>query len=60
MEQYEIVVRVMLHEQDEAVRLLQDYLTVNPEHRAGFAARTVWWWRDLQGNPKFRQLVGTS
>jgi TolB-like protein len=55
--QYEIVVRVMLHEQDEAVRLLQDYLTVHPDHRAGFASRTVWWWRDLQGNPKFQALI---
>jgi serine/threonine-protein kinase len=55
--QYEIVVRVMLHDQDEAVRLLQDYLTVHPDHRAGFASRTVWWWRDLQGNPKFQALI---
>jgi serine/threonine-protein kinase len=54
---YEVVVRVMLKEQDEAIRLIEDYLTVNPEHRKGFAARTVWWWRDLQSNPKFQQLI---
>ncbi len=54
---YEVVVRVMLHEQNEAVRLIEDYLTVNPEHRKGFAARTVWWWRDLQGNPNFQRLI---
>jgi serine/threonine-protein kinase len=54
---YEVVVRVMLQEQDEAIRLIEDYLTVNPEHRKGFAARTVWWWRDLQANPKFQRLI---
>jgi eukaryotic-like serine/threonine-protein kinase len=54
---YEVVVRVMLGEQDEAIRLIEDYLTVNPEHRKGFAARTVWWWRDLQGNQKFQRMI---
>ena len=57
VEGYEVVVRVMLNEQDEAIRLIEDYLTVNPEHRKGFAARTVWWWRDLQSNPKFQRLI---
>ena len=57
VEGYEVVVRVMLKEQDEAIRLIEDYLTVNPEHRKGFAARTVWWWRDLQGNPRFQRLI---
>ncbi len=57
VEGYEVIVRVMLNEQDEAVRLIENYLTVNPEHRKGFAARTVWWWRDLQGNPKFQRLI---
>ena len=54
---YEVVVRVMLGEQDEAIRLIEDYLTVNPEHRKGFAARTVWWWRDLQSNQKFLRMI---
>ncbi|MEO8337284.1 MAG: protein kinase, partial [bacterium] len=54
---YEVVVRVMQGKQDEAIRLIEDYLTVNPEHRRGFAARTVWWWRDLQGNKKFQRLI---
>jgi len=53
-------VRVMLGDQDEAVRLLKDYLTVNPEHRKGFATRTMWWWRDLQSNPKFKSLIAVE
>ncbi len=54
---YEVVVRVMMNQQDEAIRLIEDYLTVNPEHRRGFAARTVWWWRDLQSNKKFQRMI---
>ena len=53
----EAVIRVMLGDHDEAIRLLSDYLTANPGHRKGFATRTGWWWRDLQGNPKFKQLL---
>jgi serine/threonine-protein kinase len=57
LEAYEAVVRVMVGDQDEAVRLLKDYLTVNPDHRKGFATRVSPWWRDLQTNARFRQLI---
>jgi len=53
----EAVMRVILGDQDEAIRLISDYLTVNPSHRKGFATRTGWWWRDIQGNPKFKALI---
>jgi serine/threonine-protein kinase len=53
----EAQVRALLGDQDEAIRLLKEYLTVNPEHRRGFARITYWWWRDLQTNPKFRQMI---
>ena len=56
----EAIMRVMLGDQDEAVRLLKDYLTVNPEHRKGFATRTMWWWRDLQSNPRFKSLIAVE
>jgi serine/threonine-protein kinase len=57
LEGTEAVIRVILGDQDEAVRLIADYLTVNPGHRKGFATRTGWWWRDIQGNPKFKALI---
>jgi eukaryotic-like serine/threonine-protein kinase len=60
VEAFEAIVRVMLGEQGEAVRLLESYLTVNPEHRAGFASRTVWWWRDLQNDPKFQRIIANT
>jgi len=53
----EATVRVILGDHDEAVRLIQDYLTVNPSHLKGFATRTGWWWRDLQAHPKFTALI---
>jgi len=56
----EAVVRVILGDHDEAVRLIKEYLSVHPDHRSGFASGTVWWWRDLQGNAEFRRLVQAS
>ena len=50
-------VRAIMHDDDEAIRLLKDYLTLNPEHQRGFSHRTSWWWRDLQSNPKFRAMI---
>jgi tetratricopeptide (TPR) repeat protein len=54
---WEAAVRLMLGEKDRAVDLLRDYLVVNPEHKRGFAARTSWWWRDIQDHPRFRALI---
>ena len=54
----EAVMRVILGDQDEAVHLLTQYFSTNPDHIKGFAAGTgSWWWRDLQANPKFQALV---
>jgi TolB-like protein len=57
---FEAVVRVILRDHDEAVRLIKDYLATNPDHRRGFAQSTTWWWRDLQSNPAFLRLVGAT
>jgi serine/threonine-protein kinase len=56
----EAVIRVILGDRAEAVRLIKEYLTVNPDHRGGFSTGTVWWWRDLQNDPEFRRLVQAS
>jgi len=53
----EAAVRVMLKDYDQAVDLIKDYLTVNPEHRKGFANRVGWYWRDLQDKPRFKALI---
>jgi serine/threonine-protein kinase len=60
LEGWEAAMRVMIGDEadrDTAVRLITDYLTVNPEHRRGFATRIHWWWRGLQNNPQFKALL---
>ena len=56
----EAIVRVILGDYDTAVELLENYLTVHPDHRKGFATRVSPWWRDLQGNARFKRLVATA
>lgn len=53
----EAVVRVILGDHDEAVKLIKEYLSVHPDHRRGFASGTGWWWRDLQAHPEFQRMV---
>jgi serine/threonine-protein kinase len=56
----EAFVRTMLGERAEAIDLLQRYLTAHPEHRGGFAKANAWWWRDLQSDPRFKELAATG
>ncbi len=57
---YEAFVRSSLGDQEEAIQLLQRYLTDNPDHRAGFARANAWWWRNLERDARFQALVGGS
>ncbi|HKW47035.1 MAG TPA: serine/threonine-protein kinase [Gemmatimonadaceae bacterium] len=54
----EALARTFLGERAEAISTLERYLTTHPEHRAGFAKATSWWWRDLQKEPRIKELVG--
>jgi TolB-like protein len=56
----EVVVRTLIGDKDEALRLLGLYLTSHPEHRKGFATGNTWWWRPLQDDPRFKSLVGAD
>ena len=55
---YEAFVRVMLGDNNEAMRLLDEYFTANPTHREGFRKNVHWWWRPIQNDPRFKQLIG--
>ena len=57
---YEAFVRGQLGDKKEAVDLLQRYLTDHPEHRAGFSKVNPWWWRPLQDDPRFKNLIATG
>jgi TolB-like protein len=57
---YEAAIRVMIGDTDEAIRLLQEFLTANPLHREGYVKNQTWWWRPLQNDPRFKELVGSG
>jgi len=54
---YQAVVRVMLGDKEEALRLLNEYLIANPKHREGFRKSVHWWWRPIQDDPRFKALI---
>jgi eukaryotic-like serine/threonine-protein kinase len=56
----EAFARITLGEKDEAVRLLTQYLTRNPDHRDGLKKDATWWWRELEGHPGYRRLLGVG
>ena len=45
---------------DQAIRLLQEQIAANPQHRVGLAKMSHWWWRSLRNDRRFQDLVGTS
>jgi serine/threonine protein kinase/tetratricopeptide (TPR) repeat protein len=54
----EALAHTFLGERNEAISSLERYLTAHPEHRGGFAKANSWWWRDLQKEPRIKELVG--
>ena len=48
----------LLEDNEEAVDLLQEYLTYNPDRREGFTEHGHWWWRGLRQDPAFRRITG--
>lgn len=49
----------LLDDSEQAVDLLQEYLTFNPDRREGFTEHGHWWWRELRGHPAFRRITGS-
>ena len=51
-------VRTLLGDNQEAVDLLQQYLTFNPDRREGFSQHGHWWWRELRSDPSYQRMIG--
>ncbi|MFV2006972.1 MAG: hypothetical protein ACC667_05975 [Longimicrobiales bacterium] len=51
-------VRTLLGDNQEAVDLLEEYFTFNPERRQGIAEHGHWWWRELHGDPAYQRMIG--
>ena len=57
---YEVIVRSMIGDNDEALRLLSTYLASNPHLRESQADDDSWWFRDLRQDPRYGNIVGTG
>ena len=57
---YEAMLRNMLGDRDEALRLVGVYLATNPQDRATMGKDDSWWWEGLRDDPRFKALVGIS
>jgi serine/threonine-protein kinase len=53
-------VQTLLKDPKEAVKSLTAYLAVNPNQRAGLASDPGWFFRSLQDDPGFEQLVKSN
>jgi serine/threonine-protein kinase len=58
--QWEAVARTILGDKDEAITQLGVWLATNPQQRATMAKDNLWWWKDLRGEERYRQLLGVS
>jgi tetratricopeptide (TPR) repeat protein len=47
----------LLGDSDQAIRLLQEQIAANPQHRVGLMKMSHWWWRKLRDDPRFKALV---
>jgi TolB-like protein len=56
----EAYVRTLTNEPDIAIGLLKQYVAANPGHEFLQQAGTVWWWRDLRTNPRWREIGHTG
>jgi serine/threonine-protein kinase len=50
-------VHLLAGDKDEALNSLKVYLAANPDRRAGLAEDPGWWFRSLQDDSRFQQLV---
>jgi hypothetical protein len=56
---FEAIARTILNDRDEAIRLLGEYLAVNPARREYMAKDPGWYFADLREDPRFVVLVGS-
>ena len=55
---FEAIVRTMLGDKDEAIRLLTVYFATNPQQQSSTDKDESWWFRDLKDDPRYVSLVG--
>ncbi|MBA2627006.1 MAG: hypothetical protein H0U85_03270, partial [Gemmatimonadales bacterium] len=53
----EAIVRTMVGEKDEALRLLNTFYAANPQQLEGLSHDETWWFKDLRDDPRYRSLI---
>ncbi len=56
----EIYVHILLGDKDQAIESLKTFLVANPDRRSELAEQSNWWFRDLENDPRYKALVGSS
>jgi serine/threonine-protein kinase len=56
----EIYVHILLGDKDEAIESLKSFLAANPDRRTELAEESNWWFRDIEDDPRYKALVGTT
>jgi serine/threonine-protein kinase len=56
----EAMLRNMMGDRDEALRLVGVHLAANPQDRATMAKDYTWWWAGIRDDPRFKALVGAA
>ncbi len=51
---------LQLHDTDNAIRVLKEYLAANPQRAASLREDPGWWFKDLASTGEWKQLVGTK
>ena len=57
---YAAFVYNQLGDVDAAIRTLKEYLAVNPQRLAAQREDPGWWFKSLESNPQYKQLVGVK
>ncbi len=53
-------VYAQLGDTDEAIKLLKEYLAANPQRVQSMRNDPGWWFKDIQGDPRFRRLLALN
>lgn len=48
---------ILLGERDRAATLIQQHAAADPQHYSS-SDGVAWWWRDIEGHPRFRAAMG--
>jgi serine/threonine-protein kinase len=58
--QWEAVAQTILGNKDQAFRQLSLFVASNPQQRTTLGKEELWWFRDLQNDPRWAALAGTK